>query len=103
MVVFSPLLVKFATPLGVVFLYLLQLLVGPELGGTPVWWKFTLLKGFFPICGCAAFCFGMFLRRAGFGTEGQALGAKSGDEKWENRSNLFSHSGSSEGQAPLPQ
>lgn len=62
LVIFSPFLVKLTNPLIILLLYSLQALVGPELGGTPIWWKFTLLKGFFPICGCAAFCFGAMLR-----------------------------------------
>lgn len=65
LVVISPLLKRLATPWGVLCLYVLQALVGPELGGTPPPLRFTLLKGVFPICGAAFFCLGMMLRERG--------------------------------------
>lgn len=65
LVVFSPLLKYLATPIGVLALYVLQLCLGPGLGNTPPPLRFTLLKGFFPICGAAFFTLGMMLRRDG--------------------------------------
>ena len=62
LVFFSPIFKRLATPMGVMTLFLLQALVGPELGGTPDKFHFTFLKGFFPICGATSFCCGMLLR-----------------------------------------
>ena len=62
LVFLSPVLKKFSTPIGVLILYVFQFFVGPDMGGTPPKLQFTLLKGIFPICGAAFFCFGMMLR-----------------------------------------
>ena len=62
LVLFSPILKKFATPWGVASLYVLLAIVGPELGGTPPSLRFTFLKGFLPICGSVFFCLGIMLR-----------------------------------------
>lgn len=61
-VIMSPLLKHMANPICIMIIFSLQLLLGPSLGGTPPPLKFTLLKGYLPICGAAFFCVGMFLR-----------------------------------------
>ena len=61
-VLLSPLLKRISTPVAILVLYVMQLILGPYLGGTPPPLRFTLLKGYFPICGSAFFCLGMMLR-----------------------------------------
>ena len=61
-VVFSPLLRHLSSPIPILAMFVAQLCLGPTLGGTPPPLRFTLLKGYFPICGAAFFCLGMMLK-----------------------------------------
>ena len=61
-VAFAPILRRISSPIVILCMFVAQLLLGPTLGGTPPPLRFTLLKGYFPICGASFFCLGMFLR-----------------------------------------
>lgn len=65
-VLMSPLLARLANIWVVGFLWVVQCLINPTLGGEDGALAFTLLKGSFPILGAAPFMLGMMLRKRGF-------------------------------------